>query len=100
MLSDSMLPCIPYKLATVMQFRNSNNSGAKSKTPKLLNPKPCYSESFPPCHAESKEYCEFCAMKVEHWVLPMIFLSYAAVVAIIFGVAQSSSASNLDSPVG
>ena len=39
-------------------------------------------------------------MKVERWVLPIAFLSYAAVVAIIFGVAQSSAASNLDSPVG
>ena len=52
------------------------------------------------CDAESKEYCEFCAVKVEHWVLPILFLSYAVVVAVIFGVAQATSHSNVDSSVG
>ncbi len=50
--------------------------------------------------AESKEYCEFCATKLERYVLPVLFVSYAVVVAVIFGVAQAQSGSNLDRPVG
>jgi hypothetical protein len=50
--------------------------------------------------AESKEYCEFCATKVEHWVLPVVFVSYAAVVAVIFCVAQANSSANIDVPIG
>lgn len=50
--------------------------------------------------AESKEYCEFCATKLERYVLPVLFVSYAVVVAVIFGVAQAQSTRNLDMPVG
>ena len=50
--------------------------------------------------AESKEYCEFCATKLERYVLPVLFVSYAVVVAVIFGVAQAQSTKNLDRPVG
>lgn len=50
--------------------------------------------------AESKDYCEFCAMKVERWCLPVLLLSYIAVVAIIFGVAQITTGSNRNAPVG
>jgi len=49
---------------------------------------------------ESKEYCEFCATRVEHWLLPIMFVSYAVVVAIIFGVAQATSHDNIDIAVG
>ena len=50
--------------------------------------------------AESKEYCEFCAHKVEEWLLPMIIVSYVVVVAIIFGVADLHSNYKADVAVG
>jgi len=37
---------------------------------------------------------------VEHWVLSIVFISYAVVVGIIFGVAQATSHENVDTAVG
>lgn len=52
------------------------------------------------CAAESKEYCEFCASKLELWVLPVAFVSYAIGVAVIFGIAQTDSVKHIDNPIG
>lgn len=50
------------------------------------------------CATESKDYCEFCASKVELWVLPVAFILYAVVVAVIFLVAEATSVANTDNP--
>jgi hypothetical protein len=76
-------------------------------TPDPSNATPCLRNVFlklvalnTVCATESKDYCDFCANKVERCLLPVIFVSYAVVVAVIFAVAQATSTSNIDNHFG